>query len=49
MREHYLAVDIVATSGWHILGSLEEGKLHLEEIYRFFNSMEHRDSSLRLN
>ena len=49
MRNYYLAVDIGASSGRHILGSLEEGKLHLEEIYRFPNGMEHRDGSLCWN
>ena len=31
---YYLAVDIGASSGRHILGHLEEGKMVLEEIYR---------------
>ena len=39
MGEYYLAVDIGASSGRHILGHLEEGKLILEEIYRFKNGM----------
>ncbi len=34
---YYLAVDIGASSGRHILGWLEDEKLHLEEIYRFEN------------
>ncbi len=46
MQNYYLAVDIGASSGRHILGSFEEGKLHLEEIYRFPNGMERRDGSL---
>ena len=33
----YLAIDIGASSGRHILGWLEEGKLKLSEIYRFKN------------
>lgn len=33
----YLAVDIGASSGRHILGWLEDGKLKLKEIYRFKN------------
>ena len=36
---YYLAIDIGASSGRHILGSVENGKLHLEEIYRFENAM----------
>lgn len=34
---HYLAIDIGASSGRHILGSYENGKLILKEIYRFSN------------
>lgn len=37
MKEYYLAVDIGASSGRHILGSVENGKMQLEEIYRFEN------------
>lgn len=35
MSKYYLAVDIGASSGRHILGHLENGKMVLEEIYRF--------------
>ena len=35
----YLAIDIGASSGRHILGWVEEGNLHLEELYRFENSL----------
>ena len=34
----YLAIDIGASSGRHILGWLQDGKLNLEEVYRFENS-----------
>ncbi len=34
---YYLAVDIGASSGRHILSHIEEGKIVLEEIYRFYN------------
>lgn len=34
---YYLAVDIGASSGRHILGHVAEGKIILEEIYRFDN------------
>ena len=37
--EYYLAIDIGASSGRHILGSVENGKLKLEEIYRFENGI----------
>lgn len=33
--QYYLAVDIGATSGRHILAHLEDGKLITEEVYRF--------------
>lgn len=35
--KYYLAIDIGASSGRHILGHIENGKLLLEEIYRFEN------------
>ena len=34
---YYLAIDIGASSGRHILGHVEDGKLILEEVYRFDN------------
>lgn len=37
--QYYLAVDIGASSGRHILSHLENGKIILEEIYRFLNGM----------
>ena len=33
----YLAVDIGASSGRHILGWVEDGRIRLEEVYRFPN------------
>ena len=39
MGNYYLAVDIGASSGRHILGSMENGRMVLEEIYRFENGM----------
>ena len=32
MEKYYLAVDIGASSGRHILGHMENGKIELEEI-----------------
>ncbi len=46
MAVYYLAVDIGASSGRHMLGHLENGKLILEEIYRFENGMQRRDGKL---
>lgn len=37
MYTYYLAIDIGASSGRHILGHVEDGKIILEEIYRFDN------------
>ena len=39
MEKYYLAIDIGASSGRHMLGHLENGKMVLEEIYRFPNGM----------
>ena len=39
MNTYYLAVDIGASSGRHILGWVEDGIIRLEEIYRFPNGM----------
>lgn len=43
MRTYYLAVDIGASSGRHILGYVENGRLELEEVYRFSNGMVRKD------
>ncbi len=39
----YLAIDIGASSGRHILGHVEDGKLYLEEVYRFDNRQIHKN------
>lgn len=46
MNNYYLAVDIGASSGRHILGWMENGKMNLEEIYRFENGMIKKDGHL---
>ena len=43
MKRYYLAIDIGASSGRHILGHMEDGKMVLEEVYRFPNGMQKRD------
>lgn len=43
MPSYYLAIDIGASSGRHILGHLEDGKIKLEEIYRFENRQVHKN------
>ncbi len=40
--KYYLAVDIGASSGRHILSHIEDGKIVLEEIYRFYNGMDQK-------
>ncbi len=39
MEKYYLAIDIGASSGRHILSHMENGKIVLEEIHRFPNGM----------
>lgn len=41
--KYYLAIDIGASSGRHILGHVENGRMVLEEIYRFDNLQVHRN------
>lgn len=43
---YYLAIDIGASSGRHILGSLDEGRLVLEEIHRFENGVKDCNGTL---
>lgn len=46
---YYLAIDIGASSGRHILGSVKDGKIQIEEIYRFENNLEKHGDSLCWN
>lgn len=46
MKKYYLAIDIGASSGRHILGHLENGKMMLEEIHRFSNGMVMKNGEL---
>ena len=46
MERYYLAIDIGASSGRHMLGHIENGKMILEEIWRFENGMKDREGSL---
>ena len=43
MTEYYLAVDIGASSGRHILGHMEQGRMVMEEIHRFRNGLAMKD------
>lgn len=40
---YYLAIDIGASSGRHILGHVQDGKILLEEVYRFDNKQIHKN------
>ena len=44
--KYYLSIDIGASSGRHILSSVQDGKLVLEEVYRFENGMTQKDGHL---
>ena len=44
--KYYLAIDIGASSGRHILGSIENGKLVLEEVHRFKNGAQNVNGKL---
>ena len=43
MEKYYLAIDIGASSGRHILGHVENGKILLEEVFRFDNKQVRRN------
>ncbi len=43
---YYLAIDFGASSGRHILGHIEDGKMLLEEVYRFDNNVVERNGHL---
>lgn len=45
-KRYYLAVDIGASSGRHILSYVEDGQIHMEEVYRFENGMVEQDGHL---
>ena len=42
---YYLAIDIGASSGRHILGYIDNGRLKLEEIHRFENYITNQNST----
>ena len=44
--KYHLAVDIGASSGRHILGHVEQGRIVLEEVYRFENGPKKRGGRL---
>ncbi len=44
--KHYLAIDIGASSGRHIVGWPENGEIQTQEVYRFPNGVTERDGHL---
>ena len=42
----YLAIDIGASSGRHIVGQVVDGRMELTEVYRFENGLSHRNGHL---
>ncbi|MBO5851066.1 MAG: rhamnulokinase [Clostridia bacterium] len=46
---YYLSIDIGASSGRHILGHFENGRITLKEIYRFENGAEKKDGKMIWN
>ena len=49
MTEYYLAIDIGASSGRHIVGWRENGEIKTDEVYRFPNGVSRRDGHLVWN
>ena len=45
----YLAIDIGASSGRHMLGKIENGKVELKEVYRFKNGPQMKNGHLCWN
>lgn len=45
-KKYYLAIDIGASSGRHMIGSIDNGKIVLEEVYRFANGMDESEGTL---
>lgn len=46
MHTYHLAIDIGASSGRHMLGHVEDGKIILEEVYRFPNGAAEKNGHL---
>ena len=46
MRKYYLAIDIGASSGRHVVGWREDGEIKAKEVYRFPNGVQEQDGHL---
>ena len=49
MVKYYLAIDIGASSGRHIVGWQENGTIQTKEVYRFPNGVTEREGHLIWN
>ena len=49
MQPCFLAVDIGASSGRHIVGTVQDGKITLQEVYRFENGVRRENGRLCWN
>lgn len=47
MKNYYLAIDIGASSGRHIISWIEDGVMKTEEIYRFLNAPVQKNGYLK--
>ena len=48
-KSYYLAIDIGASSGRHLVGWREKGEIQTDEVYRFPNGVEQEDGHLIWN
>ncbi|MGL5951080.1 MAG: rhamnulokinase [Cetobacterium sp.] len=46
MGEYFLAIDLGASSGRHLLGSISDGKIQLDEIHRFKNELQIKERNI---
>lgn len=44
--KYYVAIDLGASSGRHIVGWMQDGEIKLDEVYRFSNGMKQTDDGL---
>jgi len=47
--KYFLAIDLGATSGRHVVGYLSDDRIHLEEVYRFKTEMDNSSDGLVWN
>ena len=47
--QYYLAIDIGASSGRHIVGWVEDGRIQTREVYRFPNGVKEENGNINRN